>query len=260
MGTVVIENLDEHCKINTYRNGNIVTPHVKNKIEITDNFSYYYNINTSVKRYEIPINCKVSCSFSTDYNDKFLVYLMNKDEDWRIGKTTVLTGNGVSHYLQNGLSRRVLAQQANKVWILGVYDSEYEALLQEHVFSIKYRIPQLEFYLYKRRTSKRKKNIMFNELNEFFDFEESANILLREQNKDINFPLWERNENSFPSIRFGKYTDLFPSNLIPKYSTVNDVNFDKPQLVESIELVKCEKLFCVANNNQKIILNDLVIT
>lgn len=78
---------------------------------------------------------------------KFCVYLMRKGPYWRVGKTylmrTCSTKNGLKSLF--GPGSRASSEKADALWILGVYDSNTEALLNEEYYSLQMQTSRVCF-------------------------------------------------------------------------------------------------------------------
>lgn len=75
---------------------------------------------------------------------RFFTYLMfRRDLGYRVGTTRVYTAGQVAPVL--GFKQRALAEHADSVWIIGVFDTEHEARIDEHVTSLRYQISTLAF-------------------------------------------------------------------------------------------------------------------
>lgn len=80
--------------------------------------------------------------------NKFCVYLMKKGDYYRIGKTFLLKGAGGKRQCGDyrfGPRERLINEKADAIWVLGVYETNTEALLAEEVFSCKYGISKALF-------------------------------------------------------------------------------------------------------------------
>jgi DNA modification methylase len=73
---------------------------------------------------------------TSDYPQKWCVYLMRRGDWWRVGMTKMRTTWGF------GLKGRLCSEHGDEGWILSLHDSHTEARLQEQWISIQYGIPQ----------------------------------------------------------------------------------------------------------------------
>jgi DNA modification methylase len=64
-------------------------------------------------------------------------YLMRKGAWWRAGKSLLVSSWGF------GLKHRLYTEEGDQAWILGVYDSSLEAIVDEHLIQAKYGIPTM---------------------------------------------------------------------------------------------------------------------
>lgn len=75
---------------------------------------------------------------------KQCVYLMKKGDNWRVGKSYLVKPNSQTNFAL-GPQRRMNTEKADAVWILGVYETNTEALLAEEYFSVKWGLPKALF-------------------------------------------------------------------------------------------------------------------
>jgi DNA helicase II / ATP-dependent DNA helicase PcrA len=81
--------------------------------------------------------------------DLWYVYLMYRaDKGYRIGVTRGV--RGTNGEIVNGLSVRANQERADKVWIITVAHNISEARYFEEYFSLKYQLPKILFYSYRR--------------------------------------------------------------------------------------------------------------
>lgn len=85
---------------------------------------------------------------------KFVVYLMQKGDNFRIGKTSLLWQAKNGKKIHSGIAARGRTEKADRMWILGVYDSNSEALLAEEYFSVSGGIPKALFIATNNRKTK----------------------------------------------------------------------------------------------------------
>jgi len=86
--------------------------------------------------------------FSEKAIDKFCVYLMRKGDFWRVGKTKLVKLYGESEYNHKSYMpfvNRAITEEADALWLLGVYDSNTEALLAEEFLAIKIGASRVSF-------------------------------------------------------------------------------------------------------------------
>jgi hypothetical protein len=100
--------------------------------------------------------------------DKFVVYLMQKGDLFRIGTTRLFCANSKS-YTFSGLGSRARKEKADNMWILGLYNTNSEALLAEESFSIKAQIPKACFVATSSRQRKKTKGIYAGVTQEMLD-------------------------------------------------------------------------------------------
>jgi superfamily I DNA/RNA helicase len=117
--------------------------------------------------------------------EKYVVYLMRKGENFRIGSTKAFkfNKNGVSLYA----TYRAQQEGADDFWILKSFDSKEDAYVHEQYFSFKYGVPQAVFNYnglgLKCDTVDRLWRL-FTEL----PLRNRAEVLLNDSSKNIEFP------------------------------------------------------------------------
>lgn len=140
--------------------------------------------------------------------NKFCVYLMKKGSFWRVGKSRILGFHSEKYHLP--FAHRAYKEKADSLWILGVYNTNTEALLAEEYFSIEFQSSKACFIesfeklqkeqikdnkyngLYRWATTKQLEDHHARFVKPYcFYAEKLANLGL-----DIEFPIWESN-NTF---------------------------------------------------------------
>ena len=156
--------------------------------------------------------------FNNIVNDKNIccVYLMRKGNWFRIGKTQLKYNGGF------GLSYRCRTEGAEEAWILDIYETEKEALINEQYYSYKFGIPQLCFEMANT-------NVRDNKTIECI-YEKFGNTLydravecINYFNKDIDYPFYEKNKNYFST---SNSFEIYACNLFPKYMKVAHYNIN----------------------------------
>lgn len=125
------------------------------------------------------------------------VYLMRKDDQYRIGKCKM-------DYVQSsGLSTRMRSEKADCAWLLDVYDTEEEAFFFEQAISGKYGIPQLMFEALKmtRSTYARRAGLLQKAWQYIGDNSLRGAACLQDFGRDPNYPLMDRYSNKQQSTK-----------------------------------------------------------
>lgn len=169
--------------------------------------------------------------FNENAVNKFCVYLMRKGDCWRIGKSTFLNQykNGLKqHKYWLGFSTRGTHEDADAMWILGIYNTNTEALLAEERFSIEWQTTKVSFV-----DSLLKKESKYNglykwatreQIQEHHDSLAKPESFYKEKlksiNRSIDFPIWEAT-NSCKQANDVKLFSVYPMfiracNLIPE--------------------------------------------
>jgi hypothetical protein len=101
-------------------------------------------VDTGVSKLSVTPNHKFTVRWNPDKIDDYVVYLMKKGNWWRIDSTKLHhKKSGYSSY--SGLGLRAEKEQADSVWIVGVFESKREALFHESLLANSYNIPGLCF-------------------------------------------------------------------------------------------------------------------
>jgi len=83
--------------------------------------------------------------FNDNADNKFCVYLMKKGELWRIGKSFISRLSTVGQKRHHGVLSRLRGENADALWILGIYNTNTEAFLAEEYFSLYFQISKVCF-------------------------------------------------------------------------------------------------------------------
>ena len=193
---------------------NIASRYINENIfEIVSNniITRYTKNHICVARFSENVNKNVYC-----------VYLMQKNNLFRIGKTQLIHNGGF------GLSYRCRTEGADKAWILNIFDDERQALIYEQCYSYNFGIPQICFE--KANTNVRtteEVNEIYSLLNQM-SLEQGNKLLnlraeacLNYLNKDINYPFYEKNKNYFSRLNS---FEIYACNLFPKFMSVGHFN------------------------------------
>lgn len=108
----------------------------------------YRFTTSSGKQYKTTKDHICIAKFNKKAIDKFCVYLMRKDNKWRIGKSKIL--NSVKnkdsiHKTYIAFANRGTQEKADAMWILGVYNTNAEATLNEDYFSCTFQTSKALF-------------------------------------------------------------------------------------------------------------------
>lgn len=162
--------------------------------------------------------------------DLFAVYLMQKGDFWRVGKTRLhcRLKNGHNH---SGLAMRGRGEKADRMWLLGVYKTNVEATLAEEWFSIEGQISKTCFIEHKNKCKK------WNGLYRWVDQEEldahhrrlakdrqHYEKFLERLGLSIDYPVWvyhdheEGQSNRYGAI--GIAMKIRACNVLPEYMDV----------------------------------------
>lgn len=154
--------------------------------------------------------------FNENATGKFCVYIMRAGSFWRIGKSKMVTETKESkhgHKTYLSFPMRGNMEEADGMWILGVYDTNTEALLAEEEFSLKFQVSKVSFsHSLKKYNSKHNglyKWATEEQIREHHEKLRKPESFYREllfnHGLDINYPIWESG-NRFKS---DKETSLY---------------------------------------------------
>lgn len=137
-----------------------------------------------MSRYTPDHHCVVR--FGDGITDKHLVYLMRKGNHFRVGITG---GRLISQGKRLGLTMRALAENADAMWILGVFPNKATAIELEATLAWTYGVPDVMFRALGHGAGQEGLNRFWVLLG---NNHERARTLLRDSGLDPNYPLWEK--------------------------------------------------------------------
>lgn len=123
--------------------------------------------------------------------DKWVVYLMRRGQDYRLG---IAPGLSVSQGNRPGFLLRAGQEKADAMWILSLHDSRSDAAIMEQKLSGRFHLPQLLFTA--TGNSVMTQNDLDEIWNEIGNNHNKASILLRYFDRDISMPLWQRGDEN----------------------------------------------------------------
>jgi hypothetical protein len=178
-------------------------------------------MTTNHTRVRVTPNHWVAARWTPDAKTAYCVYLMRRGSWWRIGKSQLHNGDA----RRFGPAGRARTEEAADVWLLGVYESNGEALLAEQFLSAAYGISQAIF------TNKGVKsmwqchvtNEMLKDLHERLAARgsgERARQLLSDLGLDVSQPIWTRGSNNFPGLGASAALKIRAGNLVSGWMEV----------------------------------------
>jgi hypothetical protein len=93
-----------------------------------------HKISVGAKQTNITSNHICLAKWNNNALNKFCVYLMRKGNYWRIGKSRIVGYSSSKYHMP--FAHRAYKEKADALWILGVYNTNTEALLAEEEYSI----------------------------------------------------------------------------------------------------------------------------
>jgi hypothetical protein len=147
---------------------------------------------TSGKIIQTTPNHKFTVRWNREAENRWAVYLMRRGADWRIGMTRLHRDGGRAN---SGIGNRLQSEGADAAWVLGVFNSKREALLEEALLSHRFHIPDLTF---KVAGPPSETAMSQDDLDRFWssvNSEDDARELLESLWLDEKFPLYTRSVN-----------------------------------------------------------------
>lgn len=141
--------------------------------------------NNKTTRYtkEHPCVVKLGGAFDSGH----VLYLMRKDDKFRVGVTQARRGDSL------GLRVRFTREDADEIWVLGVFDDREEALYQEMRLSHRYSIPMTLFKANEKAGGQQRLDRFWNSCG---DMRYLAKQLLEDFDLLINEPLFNKDNFS----------------------------------------------------------------
>ena len=136
------------------------------------------------------------------------VYLMRKDNWWRVGKSRLITSWGF------GLKQRLYTEGGDAAWILSIHSSSVEAALEEQILLAEYGIPLVTW---SETASSRRTISDISQLYDRLDLDrmrEGALRALRDHGRALRYPLLT-SERSHVKVSRRVSTMVRACNLLP---------------------------------------------
>ncbi|MFW5847424.1 MAG: UvrD-helicase domain-containing protein [bacterium] len=203
---------------------------------------YGYNVNKVVKRHyngnliKIKINDNITrytpehkCMVRIKPNTvgKFMLYLMQKGNNFRIGINPIWSKGKI-----NFGTFRARQENADKMWVLKIYENRIDAYLDEQYYSLKYSIPQLRFF------HRDQKGIIDQKIidNFYLRFKENelknnAINLLNDFKRNLDYPIWTKGDKNY--ISKNHMFEMVACNIIPEM--VEMIIFNKKNIREQVK-------------------------
>lgn len=236
-GPVPIEKLDENID-------KLWSFHQKqNKIRKKSGYSFkkysreyqgkILNFQTSTKEYKCtPSHICLAKWREEAFTDKTCVYLMRKGDFWRVGTSFFL--KSYSNQDAIGPYFRARAEQADQLWILGVYDTKTEALLAEEYFSVTWGISKSLFLATGNSSGRKKWNGLYawitqerldHHHNSLKPTLKKVQDLLSSIGLSICAPIWSKDKRS-RRISTRQFLKLHAVNLVPFVGYFDFIDLD----------------------------------
>lgn len=155
-------------------------------------------------------------------HNKFAVYLMRRGSHFRVGKSQLFYKCETYAF---GPSQRSRQENADAVWLLGIYESNTEALLAEEKHSIYFQSPQTTFLTAPELQKKTKWSAFCVQLDEHPCHDKPLSFYrerLASLGLDIECPIWSSNPNPNLTQLLGVtcHLRLHACNIVPGYMSV----------------------------------------
>lgn len=183
VGTFVsVKNINIGDRVEVRKNNINIFAEVTNKnLSDTDQG---FKIKTKSSEIILGSNCKI-WSEAPDWQNKFYVYLMyRKDLGFRIGKTNKWKAK------TNRFGHRAIREQADRMWIIDIVDSNEEAIYLEECYSLEFGIPTAVFNAEERDLNQERINRIFEK------FGNNGWKLLENKNLSFNYSHWSARGSS----------------------------------------------------------------
>lgn len=187
-------------------------------------------ITTPNRQHEVTEDHFSIARWADEARDLYCVYLMRKGDFFRVGKTRLFSNNLKGNF---NPAVRAHAKKAEALWILGLYQTEVQALLHEEIFSLKFSVPKSLFISTPQKTRNASglyKWVIQEELDKHHAScakpIEHFKQCLESIGLDIRFPLWQKGVSKHPEtgestrLGLGRIIHVRAVNLIEKYMKV----------------------------------------
>lgn len=178
-----------------------------------------FTLETKISRTRITPNHKMTIRWAEKALHGWCVYLMRKENLWRIGITRLHQTNN-----QSGLLMRMRREKADAGWILQIFNSQHEALYYETLWGNLYGVPDLVF----EQNSKNENQLKTKDLDKIWQsldtqkINDGALALLKLNGRDEKYPLFDYSGETRRIRQSGlrnRWT-LRACNLLPGYMEV----------------------------------------
>ena len=189
------------------------------KIQEISSHQYTGNLFTvSTPQFRSKYTSNHRCMVKYKDSDSYAVYLMRKDDLWRIG--IVKFWNKVGEL---GVNQRLIQERGDAIWVLDVYDNRFDAYKQEQFLSIKHNIPQQRFFDNKCGLwTQESLNDFWNQCRIELDMQSRAEILLTSFKRDVQYPLCTKEESKRRARN--QFIECRACNLIPEVMFIGVFN------------------------------------
>lgn len=165
-------------------------------------------LETSASKTRVTPEHRVRVRYAQNFCEKWIVYLMRRGEWWRVGLCT----SGHLPFISGGLGGRLSTEQADAGWILGVYESRTNALMNEARIQQYYGMPSLTFEVAKNRALTTKEVQAVHEWTKDV-VQIRAMQVLQDHGLLLDYPLYKRDNTT----RLGYWFDTVAANVLDGY-------------------------------------------
>lgn len=146
--------------------------------------------------------------------DRYVVYLMwRKEYGFRVGQCAIRYRLDTGKKPLNGVGSRFKEEKCEKGWILGVFETKSESMIQEQILSCRYRLPTSVFQPSTHTSIETIKAI-------FDNIKDDGMKCLSDHGKSFKHPLYDRSCLNGKKAMSKRYFETTVMNLIPELMSI----------------------------------------
>jgi len=167
-------------------------------------------MSTSVSKCRVTPYHRVRVRFGDVFYNKWVVYLMRRDNWWRIG----MTKSALRPYTSGGIKGRLASEKADAAWILGLYNAEHEARIAEVELQGRYGLPGLTFESNseQRVFTNQELCMIHQEINP--NISSRIAVLMNDFGLYADWPLYSRNSEQKRQYMVGHWFETVAANVL----------------------------------------------
>ena len=131
--------------------------------------------------------------FNDKKTDGYILYLMERNGDFRIGISPLWSKNKL-----HSLTQRAKHESCDKFWVLKYYEDKKSAYFDEQYYSTKYGIPQMIFKFRSQKGKIKQSDIenFYSRFDKKIQYENTIK-LLEHHNKKYEYPFWVKGSKNY---------------------------------------------------------------